>query len=76
MSNILIKPAEQRKKLKKKVEELKEYLPHNWKLLFIHDNKQYSEQSAFLHNVINGLSLHEPTILLIEKWATENKFNK
>lgn len=69
MKTKLIKPREARALLKKRVTALKKKLPDNWRILFMHDNKEYAGQSAFLGNVMAERSLHEETIEKIEKWV-------
>lgn len=73
MSSGILTPREEKNALKrdfqKRTAKLKETLPHNWKLLFMHDHKEYKEYGALLTDVMSCRSLHLETLVKIEKWA-------
>lgn len=68
----IIKPREKVKGLQARVEAFDKLLPHNWIMLFLHDNPEYKEQegiSQFLSNIRSGKTMHEETIGAIEAWV-------
>lgn len=73
LKNKIITPRAEKKALKvdfeKRTAKLKSILPHNWKLLFIHDHKEYKEHATLLTDVMACRSLHLDTLIKIEKWA-------
>ncbi len=76
--SVVLTPKEEKKALKKefqkRIAKLREVIPHNWKLLFIHDHPEYKAHSTLLTDVITCRSLHVDTLNKIEQWAkTLNK---
>lgn len=69
----ILTPSAAKKALKedfiKRTNALKEVLPRNWKLLFIHDNKDYKDHTSLLSDVMACRSLHLETLVKIEKWS-------
>lgn len=69
----IIPPRQRRIQVKKdflkRTARLKNRLPHNWKLLFLHDNPEYKKHSQLLSDVMSCRSMHEETLVKIEKWA-------
>ncbi len=65
----IVKPREEKKALKERVELLRPKLPTNWIVLFTHDNREYKGEETFLAQVIAGRSLSAGTIDKIEEWV-------
>lgn len=74
---MILTPREQQKALRKEFEKrttkLRKKLPHNWKLLFIHDNPDYKPHGRLLSDVMSCRSLHLETLTKIEVWSLKLK---
>jgi hypothetical protein len=74
MHTKLLSPSKKaRQKLKGRVDVIKSQLPANWKILYFYEFPEDKGQDVFLTNVIAGKSLHEATIVKLEKLCEKLK---